>query len=318
MSTSTGCLAANFHTAARTEYLAQYVFSAFGASQLVARTEDFGLDFYCTLGHRIGQRLHVENNYNVQVKSTTKSFSYEDAKSVEWVAALNEPLLFCVINKSCHEISIYSGFNLTLLAGQALSKININFGDSYKNHFKLDMADVTMGNPIAKFKITDLEDPEIVKNISLILKFWIECDQDNILRKNLGLTSFYYPLDYETNKVPTHTEGQLSGDFLATFKNQDTLDKHMKAFYRSLATQVVFAAHACQKEYLIHLSRAAVDTMEKDDHFDDLDSSNRKNDIISLAAQIKSAHRYLDIEQPIFIKEQFADIIVENVIVKDK
>lgn len=315
---STGCLAANLHTAARTEYLAQYVFSAFGASQLVARTEDFGLDFYCTLGHRIGQRFHVENNYNVQVKSTTQGFSYEDAKSVEWVAALNEPLLFCIINKSCHEINIYSGFNLTLLAGKSLSKINISFGDSYNNQYNGDTADVTMGSPIVKFKITDLEDPEIVENISLTLKFWIECDQDNILRKNVGITSFYYPIEYETNKVPANTEGQLSGNFLATFKYQDTLDKHMRALYRSLATQVAFAAHACQKEYLVHLSRVAVDTMEIDHDFDDLDSSNRKNDIISLAAQIKSAYLYLDIEIPTFIEEQFPNIIVDNVIIKDK
>lgn len=314
---STGCLAANLHTAARTEYLAQYVFSAFGASQLVARTEDFGLDFYCTLGYRIGQRLHVENNYNVQVKSTTKGFSYDDEKSVEWLLALNEPLLFCVINKSCHEISIYSGFILTLLAGQKVSKINISFGDNYKTDFQGNIVDVTLGTPIVNFKVTDLEDSEIVKNITLVLKFWIECDQDNILRKNLGITSFYYPQYYEKNKVPTHTEGQLSGDFLATFKNEATLDKHMKAFYRSLATQIVFAVHACQKEYLVNLSRAAVETMLKDNHFDDLNSSNRKNDIISLAAQIKSACHYLDIELPTFIKDKFSGIIVENVIAKN-
>jgi hypothetical protein len=40
---ATGSIPANFHEAARSEYLAQYVFTMFGTSVLVPRQEDYGV-----------------------------------------------------------------------------------------------------------------------------------------------------------------------------------------------------------------------------------------------------------------------------------
>src|SRR4051812_610807 len=60
-----GCTSANFHEASRSEYLAHYIFSSFGTSVPVPRQEDTGLDLYCTLTERIGQRIWPRAYYAV-------------------------------------------------------------------------------------------------------------------------------------------------------------------------------------------------------------------------------------------------------------
>jgi hypothetical protein len=52
----TGSIAANLHEGSRSEYLAQFVFSSFGTAIPVPHQEDSGLDIYCTLLERDGQR----------------------------------------------------------------------------------------------------------------------------------------------------------------------------------------------------------------------------------------------------------------------
>jgi hypothetical protein len=50
---------ANLHEGSRSEYLAQFVFSSFGTAIPVPHQEDSGLDIYCTLLERDGQRLDL-------------------------------------------------------------------------------------------------------------------------------------------------------------------------------------------------------------------------------------------------------------------
>ena len=69
-SSMAGAVATNFHEGSRSEYLAQYVFSSFGTAIPVPHQEDSGLDVYCTLLERIGQRAWPRAYYSVQVKST--------------------------------------------------------------------------------------------------------------------------------------------------------------------------------------------------------------------------------------------------------
>jgi hypothetical protein len=52
----TGSVAANLHEGSRSEYLAHFVFSSFGTAFPVPHQEDTGLDIYCTLLERVGQR----------------------------------------------------------------------------------------------------------------------------------------------------------------------------------------------------------------------------------------------------------------------
>src|SRR5215510_4078379 len=68
----TGSYAPNAREGARSEYLAQYVFSRFGTSLPVLRQEDHGLDLHCTLSERKGRRAWPVAYYSVQVKSTNR------------------------------------------------------------------------------------------------------------------------------------------------------------------------------------------------------------------------------------------------------
>src|SRR4051794_14153724 len=94
---STGATSANFHEAGRSEYLAHYVFSSFGTSVPVPRHEDTGLDLYCTLTERIGQRLWPIASYNVQVKSTPDPWEFPDERSVKWIVEHPLPVFLCIV-----------------------------------------------------------------------------------------------------------------------------------------------------------------------------------------------------------------------------
>ncbi len=65
-----GSVAANFHEGSRSETIADYLLSSWGTVTPVRRQDDHGLDLYCTLTERIGQRALVTDYYSVQVKST--------------------------------------------------------------------------------------------------------------------------------------------------------------------------------------------------------------------------------------------------------
>src|SRR5712692_7671116 len=116
---STGSVAPNFHEGTRSEYLAQYVFSAFGTSIPVPHPEDSGIDLYCTLGERIGNRLHVQNYYFVQVKSEREAIEYNGQKSIEWLLAHKYPLLICIVDKKTNMIEIYQTLSVTTCFAKA-------------------------------------------------------------------------------------------------------------------------------------------------------------------------------------------------------
>jgi hypothetical protein len=80
---STGAIAANFHEGSRSEYLAQYVFSAFGTSVPVPHQEDHGIDLVCTLTERKGQLAWPVADYSVQVKSTDGPWEFSTPDSVD-------------------------------------------------------------------------------------------------------------------------------------------------------------------------------------------------------------------------------------------
>jgi hypothetical protein len=77
-----GSIAANLHEGSRSEYLAQFVFSSFGTAIPVPHQEDSGLDIYCTLLERDGQRAWPHAYYSVQVKSTMDPWVFSSPESV--------------------------------------------------------------------------------------------------------------------------------------------------------------------------------------------------------------------------------------------
>jgi hypothetical protein len=92
-------IASNYHEGGRSEYLAQYVFSAFGTSLPVLRQEDHGIDLYCTLTERKGPMAWPYAHYSVQVKSTADPWHFEGRDVVDWLLDYPAPLLFCIVSK---------------------------------------------------------------------------------------------------------------------------------------------------------------------------------------------------------------------------
>ena len=67
------------------EILADYLFSNWGTVSPVRRQDDYGIDLYCTLTERVGQRARVQHYFSVQVKSTEAPWIFNDRESVVWL-----------------------------------------------------------------------------------------------------------------------------------------------------------------------------------------------------------------------------------------
>ena len=65
----TGAIGPNLHEGSRSEIIADYLLSSWGTVTPVRRQDDHGLDLYCTLTERAGQRAFVTDYYSIQVKS---------------------------------------------------------------------------------------------------------------------------------------------------------------------------------------------------------------------------------------------------------
>ena len=105
-----GSTSANFHEGSRSEYLAQYVFASFGTAVAVPHQEDTGLDLYCTLTERLGQKIWPRAYFSVQVKSNAKPWKFRDSESVKWLVEHPLPVFLCVVNKADTSLQIYHTF----------------------------------------------------------------------------------------------------------------------------------------------------------------------------------------------------------------
>ena len=76
-----GAIPGNLHEGSRSEILADYLFSRWGAVTPVRRQDDYGVDLYCTLTERIGQLERVSEYFTVQVKSTEEPWLFKDPES---------------------------------------------------------------------------------------------------------------------------------------------------------------------------------------------------------------------------------------------
>ena len=235
---STGSIAPNFHEGTRSEYLAQYIFSAFGTSIPVPHPEDSGIDLYCTLGDRIGQRLRVQNYYLVQVKSEKKDICYPDEESVKWAVSHRYPLMICCIDKKSGNAEIYQTLPLTMCyAKRSIKSVTLKF-DADTAHFAntppSENVTLHIGPPILKFNITQLQDEQRVREATGILRFWIELDQENIESKGFGLTLFRVPETYATNRHLDFAK-RFVGNFKDIYNDTQQETQFYDRFFRILA-----------------------------------------------------------------------------------
>jgi hypothetical protein len=200
-----GSIAANLHEGSRSEYLAQFVFSSFGTAIPVPHQEDSGLDIYCTLLERIGQRAWPRAYYSVQVKSTMESWVFGSPESVRWIVEHPLPIFLCVVQKPEARILVYHTTprfaawalpihknRLELIPGTETRADTVEWigGDTFK-----------LRAPILNFTIQDVLNPDFRTRVAGVLKFWIEYDVENLFRIKSGIQQFRVPASYETNSA---------------------------------------------------------------------------------------------------------------------
>jgi len=198
-----GALAANFHEGSRSEYLAHYVFASFGSAIPVPHQEDSGIDLYCTLTERVGQRLWPRAHYTVQVKSTSDPWIIDGIESVRWFVEHPLPLFLCVVDKSELVLRVYHTsprfylWSLSplptrteLLPEDGTIGVPIEWSEGHR---------FSLGAPIIRMGIAELHKSEEHRRFESTLRFWIDVDQRNLQRLDAGVYEFLVPTQYETN-----------------------------------------------------------------------------------------------------------------------
>jgi hypothetical protein len=203
----TGSVAAGFHEGSRSEYLGQYVFSSFGTSVPVPRQEDHGVDLYCTLAERKGQRAWPVAYYSVQIKSKVEPWEFDLPESVQWVVEYPAPLLLCSVLKSEARVRVYQTIvrfgaaaaaelppRLTLVPGEPGEGRALGFGEGADNYL--------LGPPILDFEVGELLNDERFELFRKVLGFWVLMDFNNVRRYQMGMRSVSMPPKHTTNQVP--------------------------------------------------------------------------------------------------------------------
>jgi hypothetical protein len=207
----TGSVASNLHQGSRSEYLAQYVFSLFGTAVPVPHQEDSGIDIYCTLLERIGQRSWPRSYFSVQVKSTMEPWVFEGAESVRWLIEHPLPIFLCVVDKSEARILVYHTTpRFALWALPHDNRLELVLGKKKKARTSGWPSDgrATLCAPVLNFTVQELLDETFHARVAEVLKFWIDFDVENLFRIKCGLPYFRVPYDYKTNST---SSGDLGG-----------------------------------------------------------------------------------------------------------
>jgi hypothetical protein len=212
-----GSVAANWHEGSRSEYLAQYVFSSFGTAIPVPHQEDSGLDLYCTLLERDGQRAWPRAYYSVQVKSTMKPWVFDGPESVRWIIEHPLPIFLCIVQKSEARILVY----------QTSPRFAAWTSPTHPNRLELIPGTETKANtmswetgdrlrleaPILNFTIQEVHDEDFRSRVTDVLKFWIGYDVENLFRIRSGIHRFRVPGDSETNTTTFTCWEEYGGHF---------------------------------------------------------------------------------------------------------
>lgn len=198
-----GSVAANLHDGSRSEYLAQYIFASFGTSVAVPHQEDSGIDLYCTLTERVGQRAWPRAYYSVQVKSSMDPWVLQSEESIRWLIEHPLPLLLCIVDKAAASIRVYQTsprFYVWAILRRP-SRLELVPGTQAEGECTQWTGSTTfsLSAPILQASVEDLLHDELHARAKEVLGFWIGVDLENLFRMRAGVHSFTMPGDYRTN-----------------------------------------------------------------------------------------------------------------------
>lgn len=231
---STGSMAANAHEGSRSEYAAVYFFTSLGTASQIPHQEDVGVDLYCTLTERIGQRAWPRYHYTVQVKSTLDAWCFPDPESVRWLIEHPLPLFLCVVNKKQGMLRLYHTFPRYLVwaIGNQPNKLELNPGTGIKGEsvqWETGGETFSLSAPILEVPITGIPDEEDFANVRSTLIHWLEADILNLNAISQGLPVYQMPYEYTTNSTPS------GGLVLQTGRGTTFSEKYLATMGKSVA-----------------------------------------------------------------------------------
>jgi hypothetical protein len=243
----TGSIAGNLHQGARSEYLAQYFFTAFGTSVITPRPEDYGVDLFCTTGRQIANRLLITHYYLVQVKSTFDEVEYQSKDSVNWLTSQNYPLFICVVDKKQQEIQLFSTIKLFQIFDYSETENIIMHlsGTSRQTPEQTTIKYLELYPPILSTPIGDIAVPEKLERLRVIIEHWIGLANVNIDWRNIGLSLSLYHKKYSTN-VPPVDYPSLTGNFKGHLGTEKSV-RYIDTFLIFLANEINLAASKLDK-----------------------------------------------------------------------
>jgi len=207
-----GALAANLHEGSRSEYLAQYVFASFGTAISVPHQEDTGVDLYCTMTERVGQRAWPRHHHTVQVKSTMTAWHFDSRESVRWLVEHPLPLFFCVVDKSTARLRLYHTLPRFLVWATGMPPDSLELvpenGSQGKSTQWSDGTTFSLSAPIIDRTIMELMDDSVWAEARSVIDFWLQAEQRNLARFTMSVPVFSMPASYETNT--TNIRGTVS------------------------------------------------------------------------------------------------------------
>jgi hypothetical protein len=208
-----GSIAPNLHQGSRSELLADYLFSTWGTVTPTRRSDDYGVDLYCTLTKLFGQRAMVTDYYEVQVKSTDDPWCFPGEESVEWLIKYPQPMFLARVDKKNGIIEVYHTMPRFLLAALACvpDRLELTPEDRDDGHFVewKDGTSFSLSAPILRVTIADLLDDTRMKDLRTVFTEWIRLDRDNCDLVRHGILRFRMPDLYEVNKVPSLSIGEI-------------------------------------------------------------------------------------------------------------
>ena len=221
-----GNMCFGFHEGARSEILAQYLFSAFGAVSRVLQHEDYGIDLYCSLAEKVSSAWLVRDVYFVQVKSESVPSWLLSGDSVLWISRHPVPVFLASVDKDQQTIEVYH--TLPRFVG-AISKLQTLELIPEPQLTKGGPTDWNAGGrqslsaPILKVKLEDLKDRALRAKLGHVLKRWIEEDSFNCLMQRTGINRVRKVHDYTPNEVPKKEQFEEVG--LQGFHTEDDKTK---------------------------------------------------------------------------------------------
>jgi hypothetical protein len=261
----TGATAASFHEGSRSEILADYLFSAWGTVTPARRQSDYGLDLYCTLTERVGQRARVQEYFSVQVKSNDHAvWAFNDIASVKWLVEHPLPLFLSTVSKKEGVVRVYHTiprFQIWAL-GALPSCVELTPEGGSQGQFDIcaTLPTCSLSAPVLQVSLAELSDEARMRTLRDVFAYWVGLDRDNCELVRAGLLRFRRPNSYETNKTPS-TDSQVD----LSYVDDEILKRGLFRLAEALECIGGQLAHSYRSNYAFGLEAALLlDRIQKE------------------------------------------------------